>query len=1481
VPASLDLPGLRVLTCGSCHSRYVLGDFEDGAPYRCARCDRSLTNPSGSFDTLKDASEPVYLYVAPRRDTPAEPTGQLGRYELYEVLGRGGMGVVYRARDPELSRDVALKVLIAAEHAGDTQLDRFLREARAAARLDHPNVVRVIDIQREGEQAFFTMDLVRGPSLADVVEELGPRPIRESVRIVIEVGRALHEAHRHDLLHRDVKPGNVLLTTDGVPRLTDFGLVSATEEVDRRITRTGQVLGTPAYMAPEQATGDADDLTAAVDQYSLGAVLYELLTGRAPFDGSAMEVLFKLVSDEPTPIRQHRPEIPRDLETVLKRAMDQDPSRRYASVQHFVDDLERWRNGEPIHARPASISYRLRLWSWRRRRAIAAGIAGACGALALVVAGQQAMAWNARRLEVERNVAADERWSQVAGHIDSLLADGRVAEADRSFRSFVDEPLHQGTGALARAWRHRADSRFFDGDLDGAVEGYAESFAVAIRPQDQLDALRSLARSFDAQWRFDALDIVVQSLQDRGVDDEQVRAWRVRSSLERKDVAGALALLPPDDPRRPLLAALGRARTLDEVTGERIPDELANSMIDVSPDGRVQLFQLRPRLELLRTMTLTKPLQEDVFLASGEPLVVVSHDQQLPGNALVHRLREGPDGDELVPTVSWEESRLGAALWHDGQILVGVGPYNRQLVLVDPDTGAVRHPAPSVDKSTSDVLSLGRGDLDGDGVEEVVVGSGPWGSYDVRVFDTTWTMRARRKLGVPYDVRVSGGRLYVTDSDQYPSRYQFPEDQPFGDPSAVHVLRLEGDELVEEARMLNPLPHEGRSSSLSGLVVADLDGDGRDDVVVCSDDDTYGSHLIAWRALEDGWSDPVFLGDVRPFTASDVDGDGDEEVLVDVRDGEDEGPWVLGAGDGTVPVREAPEVPLAEVPPLSDVVAARRWTRAEELVRMGLVREGARAIEAVAASTTDPTVVPVAWMRAGRLWEAGGDDVRAAQRYQDASEDRSLREEALDAATLALERSHRFAEALALTEGRDTPSARSVRERLEPLLANSSSWSAAGESLLTQTRLLDPVALQWRGAEQVLRAEVMADDDVILERALTWDGRRLTLQAELDVQRLEWASSLEVRLTGPGGAYLGVYAQAWGGGDVLEHEVGCRTSAFGDPLRQREEVHSPARSTRLSYWVDVVPSLGQMRCRIVDDTGRVYVESQRRLHGSLPDGEWTLEVGPTNHAGIPVPQLARADLVSITVQGSDVELRTQPSTSPEVLRTVRGDVEGVGPGPERGPEALWRIADLADAGQLEPARALLAPIVADPTDEERKACTHLLRSRSAVFAPLMAEVAGKDFVGWFDLAWTGALYAHPRDPTVARALTTQLGGLEQDDAIPDGSLARMRRAVILLARARAWASQGELGAARRDVHAAEQDAEDFLPGLVGGHQVDVGNRLAATHRILAAHEARAGREASALRHAEASLRWAPSRVVGVDALVATGVLDDVVAQIKE
>ncbi len=998
-------------------------------------------------------ADPRYLYAIAEAEAPSEPKGTLGRYQLFEVLGRGGMGVVYRARDPELSRDVALKVLIAAEHADETQLDRFLREARAAARLVHPNVVRVLDIQRHGDQPFFTMDLVRGPSLADLVDELGPRPIRESVRIVADVGRALHEAHRHDLLHRDVKPGNVLLTTDGTPRLTDFGLVSATEDVDSRITRTGQVLGTPAYMAPEQATSETDELTPAVDQYSLGAVLYELLAGRAPFEGTAMDVLMRLVTEPPMPVRALRPEVPRDLEVVVQRAMDMDPKRRYASVLDFVEDLERWRRGEPVHARPASLPYRLRLWAIRRRRLLLGVLVGVAMAFGLMVGVQRAVAYNLQQRDLAREHAADVRWDQAAARFDALRAEGAEGEAEAAFRAFVDEPLHWGTAALAHAWQHRAEALLTAGDIDGAVGSFGEAYVTATREADQVTALRGLARAFLAQWRFDALDIVVQSLGARGVDDPEVRAWRVRSALERDDVVGALALAPGDDPRRPLLEAFATARPLVESVGTRWVASDDRTMLDLDDKGRLRQIELGPGLTTRQELTLGAPLAPRILVASSDPLVVVNHDDSLDGEAVVFEVRDGEEGP--TPTVRWPEARLGAAVDLPQGLLVGVGPYTRHLVRVDRATGALDHPAPEVDRAASDVMSLAVGDLDGDGDDEIVVGSGLWGAYDVRVYDGDWTPLGRRKVGVPQDIEVAGGRIFVTDTDQYPSRQLFPVDQPFGEPAGVVVMRLGDDGLVVEERLVSPVPHDGRASSLSGLMVGDLDGDGLDDVVVRSDDDVHGPNLLTWRQLPDGWSDVVVLGDVRVFAAADADGDGRTELLVDLHRDRTTG-WVLGDGDAPIEPLPLATVPVSEVPAVDDPVVSRQWARAEDLVRMGLLEAGASAIESLAHAAADPAVAPLAYLRSGRLWEAAGEDERAAVRYQEAAKEPALRQEALDAATLALERTHGFEEAVALTVGRDTPTARSVRSRLEPLLADSGAFVVEKEGLLEELTLRDP-----------------------------------------------------------------------------------------------------------------------------------------------------------------------------------------------------------------------------------------------------------------------------------------------------------------------------------------------------------------------------------------------------------------------------------------
>jgi WD40 repeat protein len=300
---------------------------------------------------------------------PSESASRDGRpavpgYEILGVLGRGGMGVVYKAWQISLKRMVALKMILAGSHAGEQDLARFRLEAEAVARLQHPNIVQIYEIGESGNLPYFSLEFVNGGSLA---RELAGTPMksRKAAELVETLARAMQHAHRRDLVHRDLKPGNVLLTRAGVPKITDFGLAKQLEPEGEHLTRSGAVMGTPSYMAPEQAEGKTRKIGPAADVYALGAILYECLTGRPPFKAAtAMDTLLQVITEEPVPPRRLQSKIPADLETVCLKCLAKEPRGRYPSARALADDLRRFLDGEPIQARRVG---RLgRFWKWCR-----------------------------------------------------------------------------------------------------------------------------------------------------------------------------------------------------------------------------------------------------------------------------------------------------------------------------------------------------------------------------------------------------------------------------------------------------------------------------------------------------------------------------------------------------------------------------------------------------------------------------------------------------------------------------------------------------------------------------------------------------------------------------------------------------------------------------------------------------------------------------------------------------------------------------------------------------------------------------------------------------------------------------------------------------------------------------------------------------------------------------------------------------------
>ena len=357
-----------IRVCGKCGAK-IFSDAPEGLCTGCAlESALGVLNPvaasldcnSAEFSQKSNANPEPHVETTPHL---AKMLGELGDYELLDEIGRGGQGVVFRARQKSLNRIVALKVIGLGQWATKAHLKRFRLEAEAAASLDHPCIVPIYEIGERDSHCYFTMKLIEGGQLEVVTHT--PMSLRQAAELIAKMARTVHHAHEHGILHRDIKPGNILLDAKGEPHLTDFGLARVVES-ESTVTRTLEVLGTPSYMAPEQAAGNNVKLTGATDVYGLGAVLYQLLAGHPPFaGGTTYETIKLLLETDPRPPRLWNPKVDRDLSTICLKCLEKDPHRRYPSALALAEDLEHWLKHQPIQARRTGVIGRGKKWLQR------------------------------------------------------------------------------------------------------------------------------------------------------------------------------------------------------------------------------------------------------------------------------------------------------------------------------------------------------------------------------------------------------------------------------------------------------------------------------------------------------------------------------------------------------------------------------------------------------------------------------------------------------------------------------------------------------------------------------------------------------------------------------------------------------------------------------------------------------------------------------------------------------------------------------------------------------------------------------------------------------------------------------------------------------------------------------------------------------------------------------------------------------------
>ncbi len=680
----------------------------------------------------------------------------LGNYRIVREIARGGMGIVYQAVQTKLGRTVALKVIRSGGLASDDEVQRFRVEAEAAARLEHPGIVPVYDVGESDGQHYFSMGFVEGASLSEQLRD-GPFAPRRAAEIVAAVAAAVHYAHTRGIVHRDLKPANVLIDKSGQPKVTDFGLAKRSD-ADSQLTRTGDVMGTPSYMPPEQASGRLEEIGPLCDVYSLGGVLYALLTGRPPFQAAnVVETLRQVLERDPVSPRQLNPAVPRDLETICLKCLEKLPRNRYGSALELADELGRYLRDEPIRARP--ISGRERAWRWCRRNPVLAFTSAA--ALVSLVAIAVVMTVGYFREADLRRLADDARHN-----MQTALTNEKTARADAERHSQeAEDERHATQKLLAESYVDRG--RFLCQQNELAQGLLWMSRGLRTLPENEADAER-LIRARIGAWERQLPRRLTQVSHSAGIVAAKFSPdgqWFATASV---DGTARLWDTSTGNPHGAPLVHQGGVYSVDiDAEGRRLltcgADHTARlwSLPDLKPLGepvahpaavRCALFIPGTNLILtiaadrklhLHDLDTRQPRREPIALSGEFRAADVSPDGQIAvvGNGSQFMLLNPATGESLAPTIA--NHGLGQArsisIRPDGKVFAAVG------IAGDAKTGILRFWELPTGRPLGERIEFGRGEMlnaaaySPDG-ESLILGQ-------LRGVARLWSPREQREIG--------------------------------------------------------------------------------------------------------------------------------------------------------------------------------------------------------------------------------------------------------------------------------------------------------------------------------------------------------------------------------------------------------------------------------------------------------------------------------------------------------------------------------------------------------------------------------------------------------------------------------------------------------------------------------------------------------------------------------------------------------------